>query len=102
MSHGDHVVALPPGFSLVASTENCEIVAMADDQKHFYGLQFHPEVSHTKQGLKILERFVFEICHCKHNWTIKNIIQESIEKIKHQVGDEHVILGLSGASILRS
>lgn len=96
MSHGDHVDVLPPEFTLLASTDNCEIVAMANEKKHFYGLQFHPEVSHTRQGLRILSRFVLGICQCQPNWTTKNIADELIEKMHHDVGDEHVILGLSG------
>lgn len=96
MSHGDHVDVLPPQFSLIATTGNAAITAMADDARRFYGLQFHPEVSHTRQGARILERFLFDICGCKPTWTMKNIVQESGEKIRHLVGDEHVILGLSG------
>lgn len=96
MSHGDHVSQLPNGFSLSASTENCEIVVMSDEKRHFYGLQFHPEVSHTRQGMRILERFVIDICGCKRTWSMKYIIEESIEKIRQDVKDDHVILGLSG------
>ncbi len=96
MSHGDHVEVLPPAFSLIASTDGCSIVGMADETRHFYGLQFHPEVSHTHQGKRILARFVLDICQCKPVWTTKNIIEESIEKIRRDVGNEHVILGLSG------
>lgn len=96
MSHGDHVDKLPPNFSVVASTESCGIVGMADEKRHFYGVQFHPEVSHTRQGKRILDRFVLDICKCQSVWTTQNIIEESIQKIKHQVGDEHVVLGLSG------
>ncbi len=96
MSHGDHVNVLPAGFSLIASTDDCEIVGMADAARHFYGLQFHPEVSHTPQGLKILKHFIFDICHCKPLWTTKNIIAEAIEKVRLDVGDDHVLLGLSG------
>lgn len=96
MSHGDHVSMLPPDFCVIASTENCEIIAMADETRHFYGLQFHPEVSHTRQGKRILERFVLEICECEPVWTTKNIIQESVDTIVKQVGSEKVILGLSG------
>ncbi|SRR5579883_62490 len=96
MSHGDQVETMPIGFSLLASTQNCSVVGMGNDQKKFYGLQFHPEVSHTKQGKAILERFVLDICQCEPNWTTKNIIQESIETIQKQVGNDHVILGLSG------
>ena len=96
MSHGDHVSLLPPHFSIVASSENCEIIAMADEVRHFYGLQFHPEVSHTKQGLRILERFILDICQCQRIWTTKNIIEDSLTKIRNLIGEEHVILGLSG------
>lgn len=96
MSHGDHVSELPPEFLLMASSVNCDIVGMVDENRKFFGLQFHPEVMHTKQGTRILERFILEICGCQPVWTTKNIIKESIEKIKEQVGDEHVILGLSG------
>lgn len=96
MSHGDHVSGLPAEFNLMASSENCTIVGMVDEKRHFYGLQFHPEVSHTKQGQQILERFVLDICHCKPLWTTKNIIDEAIETVRQQVGSEHVILGLSG------
>lgn len=96
MSHGDHVIALPLGFKTIASTSNCPIAGMADEEHKFFGLQFHPEVSHTRQGKRILERFVLEICGCKPNWTSKNILEEQIEKIKKQVGTDDVILGLSG------
>lgn len=96
MSHGDHVSKLPAGFNLIASTDNCEIVAMADEKRHFYGLQFHPEVSHTRQGMRILEKFVVDICACERTWNMKCIIEESIEKIRNDVKDQHVILGLSG------
>jgi len=96
MSHGDHVDILPPSFSLIASTDGCEIIGMADDSRHFYGLQFHPEVSHTRQGLRILKRFILEICQCTSLWTTKNIIEESIAKIQQDIGRDHVILGLSG------
>lgn len=96
MSHGDHVDVLPPSFSLIASTDGCGIIGIADDTRHFYGLQFHPEVSHTRQGLRILERFVLDICQCEPLWTTKNIIEEAIEKIREDVGSDHVILGLSG------
>ena len=96
MSHGDHVSELPSGFKTIASTNNCPIAAMADDARHFYGLQFHPEVSHTRQGLRILERFIKEICRCQSTWNSKNIIEEQIKKIRSQVGDAGVMLGLSG------
>ncbi len=96
MSHGDHVDVLPPQFNLIATTGNSAITAMEDEKHRFYGLQFHPEVSHTRQGARILERFLFDICGCQPTWTMKNIVHESVEKIRHQVGDDHVILGLSG------
>ncbi len=96
MSHGDHVDVLPPEFMLTATTGHDSITAMADEKRHFYGLQFHPEVSHTKQGARIIERFILDICGCKPLWTTKNIVSELIQKIKNTVGDEGVILGLSG------
>ncbi len=96
MSHGDHVVEIPESFKLMASTENAPIAGIANEDKQFYGIQFHPEVTHTKQGAAILERFVCDICGCAKLWTPKNIIQDSIENVRKQVGDEEVILGLSG------
>jgi len=96
MSHGDHVGKLPASFTLIASTESCEIVGMADEKRHFYGLQFHPEVSHTRQGARILERFLIDICQCQPVWSTKNIIDEAIAHVRREVGDEHVVLGLSG------
>ena len=96
MSHGDRVGALPAGFAVTASTDSCPIAAMADDQKRFYGVQFHPEVTHTLQGGRLLERFVREICACEKLWTPESIIDDAVAKIRAQVGDEEVILGLSG------
>ncbi len=96
MSHGDQVSELPENFKTIASTENCAITAMADESRHFYGLQFHPEVSHTRQGMRIMERFILDICKCQRNWTAKNIIEEQIESIRKQVGNDNVMLGLSG------
>lgn len=96
MSHGDHVSALPKGFAATASTPNCPIIVMEDVSRHYYGLQFHPEVSHTQQGQRILSRFVLDICQCAALWTTQNIIDESIATMRTQIGDEHVILGLSG------
>lgn len=96
MSHGDHVSELPPEFETIATTPNCPIAAMADEKRHYYGLQFHPEVSHTKQGKRILERFLQDICDCEERWTSKNIIDEQIESIRKQVGKDKVLLGLSG------
>ncbi len=96
MSHGDHVSELPRGFNLIASTSTCPIAAMANEEHQWYGVQFHPEVSHTRQGKRILERFILTICGCKANWTSKNIIDEQIAHIRAQVGRDNVILGLSG------
>lgn len=96
MSHGDHVQTLPENFTCIASTENCAIVAMANETKQFYAVQFHPEVSHMPQGEKMLHHFVHEICQCKSTWTIHNVIDESIKKIRDTVQQDHVVLGLSG------
>jgi GMP synthase (glutamine-hydrolysing) len=96
MSHGDKVVKMPPGFKLMASTEACPIAGMADEERRYYAVQFHPEVTHTLQGTKLLHRFVREIAGCRGDWSMPNYVFESIEKIKKQVKDEEVILGLSG------
>lgn len=96
MSHGDKVAALPPGFCVIGETSNTAIAAMADESRHWYGLQFHPEVTHTPQGLKVIERFVLTICQAKQEWTTKNIIDQTIKHIRAQVGTDKVILGLSG------
>lgn len=96
MSHGDQVTALPPGFKLIASTESAPIAGMADDARGYYGLQFHPEVTHTRQGKRILERFLKDICGCEALWTSRNIIEDSLQSIRTQVGNDRVILGLSG------
>ncbi|MGD9889026.1 MAG: glutamine-hydrolyzing GMP synthase [Halothiobacillaceae bacterium] len=96
MSHGDRVVELPAGFKLMASSDGAPIAGMADEARHYYGVQFHPEVTHTRQGMRILNRFVHEICGCQGLWTAANIIEESIAKIRAQVGNDEVILGLSG------
>ena len=96
MSHGIEVTKLPPGFELIASTDNCPIAGFANKEKNYYGLQFHPEVTHTKQGIKILERFIVDICKCDKKWTTKNIIDEQIKKIRLQVGKQKVLLALSG------
>jgi GMP synthase (glutamine-hydrolysing) len=96
MSHGDKVVELPAGFEVVASTGSAPIAAIADDGRGFYGIQFHPEVTHTAQGGRILERFVHEICGCEEYWTAENIIRDSIERVQQQVGTDQVMLGLSG------
>jgi GMP synthase (glutamine-hydrolysing) len=96
MSHGDRVDQLPPGFVAVAFTNNVPLAAMADESRHFYGVQFHPEVTHTLQGLKMLERFVREICACEARWEPVNIIADSIARVREQVGRDRVLLGLSG------
>ncbi|KQM75520.1 glutamine-hydrolyzing GMP synthase [Xylophilus sp. Leaf220] len=96
MSHGDKVTALPPGFKLMASTESCPIAGMADEERRFYAVQFHPEVTHTAQGKALLERFVLGICGARADWVMGDYIEEAVEKIRAQVGDEEVILGLSG------
>ncbi|MGB6977103.1 MAG: glutamine-hydrolyzing GMP synthase [Gammaproteobacteria bacterium] len=96
MSHGDKVISLPPGFKIIASTANSPFAGMADEERNFYGLQFHPEVTHTRQGMRIIERFVRTICGCDSRWTFESIIEELVEDIRRKVGDEHVLLGLSG------
>jgi len=96
MSHGDKVTDLPPGFKLMASTESCPIAGMADDERRFYGVQFHPEVTHTQQGRAILERFVLDVCGARPDWVMRDHIAEAVESIRRQVGGEEVILGLSG------
>ena len=96
MSHGDKVVELPPGFKLMASTEACPIAGMADEARRFYGVQFHPEVTHTRQGAKLLQRFVRDICGCRGDWNMPDYVSEAVSRIREAVGKEEVILGLSG------
>ncbi|RZL37357.1 MAG: glutamine-hydrolyzing GMP synthase [Rubrivivax sp.] len=96
MSHGDKVTALPPGFKLMASTPSCPIAGMADEERRLYAFQFHPEVTHTLQGAAIITRFVREIAGCKGDWQMGSYIDEAVARIREQVGDEEVILGLSG------
>ena len=96
MSHGDRVVNLPEGFKLIASSEGAPIAGMANEEAGFYALQFHPEVTHTKQGGRILSRFVLEICGCQALWNSNNIIEDSIKAVREKVGTDDVILGLSG------
>jgi GMP synthase (glutamine-hydrolysing) len=96
MSHGDKVAALPPGFKLMASTDACPIAGMADDARRFYAVQFHPEVTHTRQGTKLLHRFVREICGCRGDWQMPQYASEAVARIRSLVGKEEVILGLSG------
>ena len=96
MSHGDKVTGLPPGFKLMASTPSCPIAGMADEVRRFYAVQFHPEVTHTLKGRDMLNRFVLQICGAKPDWVMGDYIAEAVAKIREQVGDEEVILGLSG------
>ncbi len=96
MSHGDSIGTLPEGFSITASTSNTKVAAAENVKKHFYGLQFHPEVVHTQAGKKMLANFLFEICHCKKSWSMKSFVNHAVDEIRQQVGSEKVILGLSG------
>lgn len=96
MSHGDKVIEVPEGFETVAKTSNCPHAAMVNLEKQFYGVQFHPEVTHTKQGLRILQQFVMAVCKCEALWTPASIIEDAVARIKEQVGGDEVILGLSG------
>ena len=96
MSHGDQVSALPPGFVVAASTDTCPIAAMADDRRAIYGLQFHPEVTHTRQGGRILARFIHDICGCRATWTAGNIIDDHVRRVRELVGEDQVLLALSG------
>ena len=96
MSHGIEVTKLPENFDLIASTDNCPIAGFANNTKNYFGLQFHPEVTHTKQGTQILERFITTICKCEKKWTTDNIIDNLLEKLKSQIGNNKVLLGLSG------
>lgn len=96
MSHGDRVESLPEGFELVGISDNAPMAIMADIEKRRYGIQFHPEVTHTLQGAKLLRRFVRDVCGCEGLWTPGNIIDDAVQRITEQVGDEEVVLGLSG------
>jgi GMP synthase (glutamine-hydrolysing) len=96
MSHGDRVNSLPAGFQVICETDNAPLAGMADESRRFYGLQFHPEVTHTRQGQRIVERFVHEICGCGRLWTPGNIISDAIAHVRAQVGSDEVLLGLSG------
>ncbi|SCZ49063.1 glutamine-hydrolyzing GMP synthase [Thiohalomonas denitrificans] len=96
MSHGDRVIDLPPGFKLMASTDSAPVAGIADEERHFYGVQFHPEVTHTRQGQRIINRFLHDICGCSADWTPGNIIEDAIGWVLESVGDEQVLLGLSG------
>ena len=96
MSHGDKVTELPPGFSVIASSDACPIAAMANEKRKFYAVQFHPEVTHTIKGTEMFARFVHDICGCKKDWNMPDYVAEAVDKIRQQVGDDEVILGLSG------
>ncbi|WP_299128468.1 glutamine-hydrolyzing GMP synthase [uncultured Vibrio sp.] len=96
MSHGDKVVEIPADFTKIAETDTCPYAAMANEEKKYFGVQFHPEVTHTKNGLKMLESFVLNVCGCEGLWTSASIIEDAVARIKEQVGDDEVILGLSG------
>jgi GMP synthase (glutamine-hydrolysing) len=96
MSHGDRVIEAPPGFKVIAASDNAPLAAMADESRHFYGVQFHPEVTHTLQGRELLRRFVHDIAGCAANWATGQIIEDSVARIRAQVGQERVLLGLSG------
>lgn len=95
-SHGDRLEKLPDGFEAIAATENSPYATIQDPQRNFYGMQFHPEVAHTEMGDEIIANFLFKICQCETNWSMADFIEASIQKIRNTVGDEHVILGLSG------
>jgi GMP synthase (glutamine-hydrolysing) len=96
MSHGDKVTAMPPGFKLMASTTSCPIAGIADEVRGYYGVQFHPEVTHTAQGRALLERFVLDICKARPDWVMRDHVAEAVASIRAQVGGEEVVLGLSG------
>jgi GMP synthase (glutamine-hydrolysing) len=96
MSHGDRVEEMPPGFRSIAASANAPLAGMADVARNLYGVQFHPEVTHTEQGLEIIRRFAIDICGCPGDWTSANIIAEHIERIRETVGQDRVLLGLSG------
>src|SRR4026208_1038410 len=95
-SHGDEVTALPKGFRVAGTTEGCEFAAVEDPQRKLYGLQFHPEVAHTPRGREILQNFLFHICHCAMDWTMGSFIEEACDRVRRQVGEAKVVLGLSG------
>ncbi len=96
MSHGDKVTAIPDGFELMASTESCPIAGMFNAEKDYYGIQFHPEVTHTLQGMRMFEHFVLKICACEALWTPAQIIDDAIARVREQIGADKVLLGLSG------
>src|SRR5690606_12192917 len=96
MSHGDKVTELPEGFRVIASNPSTPIAAMADESRHYYAVQFHPEVTHTRQGKAILSRFVHEICGCDRAWNMPDYVETAVQRIRTEVGSDQVILGLSG------
>ena len=96
MSHGDHVAKAPPGWTVTATTDRIPVAAMAREDKRWYGVQFHPEVTHTRQGQALLRRFVADICGCRTLWTAANIVEDLVARVRQQVGSDEVILGLSG------
>ncbi|MFS1563723.1 MAG: glutamine-hydrolyzing GMP synthase [Candidatus Arsenophonus phytopathogenicus] len=96
MSHGDKLTAIPADFKVIASTDSCPFAIMANEEKRFYGVQFHPEVTHTHQGAAILQRFVLDICRCEARWTAAAIVEDTVQRLKAQIGDDQVILALSG------
>jgi GMP synthase (glutamine-hydrolysing) len=96
MSHGDKVTEMPPGFALIGSSGSCAVAAMADESRKFYAVQFHPEVTHTRQGAAILARFAHEICGAGHDWNMHDYVDEALARIRAEVGDDEVLLGLSG------
>ena len=96
MSHGDRVTRIPESFNVIARTESVAIVGMADEERHWYGVQFHPEVTHTKSGAEMLRRFAVDICGCHTLWTAANIIEDQIARVHALVGSDEVLLGLSG------
>src|SRR2546429_5208928 len=95
-SHGDEVTALPKDFRIVGTTDGCDFAAVEDPQRKLYGLQFHPEVAHTPRGREILQNFVYHICHCAMDWTMGSFIDDACDRVRTQVGDNKVVLGLSG------
>src|SRR5947199_5010036 len=95
-SHGDEVTRLPKGFRAAARTEGSDFAAVEDPVRKLYGLQFHPEVAHTPRGKEIIKNFVYHICGCGKNWTMRNYIEQAVQDIRDQIGEEQVILGLSG------
>src|SRR3546814_2994096 len=96
MSHGDHVSKAPPGFTVTARTERVPVSAFANDERRWYGVQFHPEVTHTKSGQAMLRRFVVDICGCETLWTAAHIIDDQVARVREQVGSAEVSLGRSG------